>query len=447
MPGNILLVDDEEQLRKLLGRIISLEGFTVREAASLKTSLELLGKGEFDILLCDVRLPDGDGVEFVATVKKNFPFIEIILLTAYGNIPDGVRAMKNGAFDYIVKGDDNDRIIPLLHQAVELARNKKEKAIKVHTTGNESFTGIVGKNEKIIQAIGFAERVAPGNSTVLLLGETGSGKEVFAKFIHERSKRKQQPFIAVNCSAFTRELLEGELFGYKEGAYTGATRDKKGLIEVAAGGTLFLDEIGELPAELQAKLLRVLENGEYIKLGDTKISKANVRIIAATNRKLQEEIEKGNFREDLFYRLNVFTINVPSLRERLDDIPLLADFLLGELAAKNGIAKPSVNKTAMQLMQQYAWKGNVRELKNILERALVLQDNNEILTEHLPFEIQQSSASTNSISLSDVEKQHIKKILQSTGWNKAKAARLLQIGLATLYRKMEEYQIAPDLSK
>ncbi|MEO8404605.1 MAG: sigma-54 dependent transcriptional regulator [Chitinophagaceae bacterium] len=448
MVATVLIIDDEEQLRKLLSRIISLEGFTVTEANSVKAGTEVLLHQSVDVVLCDVRLPDGNGVEFVKTVKTNYPFVEVILLTAYGNIADGIKAMKNGAFDYIVKGDDNNRIIPLLHQALDKALLQKKSAVRVNTKSNLDFASIIGESKAIKKAIDLAQKIAGTDSTVLLLGETGTGKEVFANAIHQSSRRKNNPLVAINCSAFSKELLEGELFGHKAGAFTGAMKDKKGLIEVADGGTLFLDEIGELNIDLQAKLLRVLENGEFIKLGDTKISKANVRIIAATNRDLRKEISSGLFREDLYYRINVFMIELPSLRERKEDIPELAGFFLHRLLEKENRPEVQIASTVIRLLQQYEWKGNIRELKNVMERAAILVEGTEILPEHLPYEIQQQSAGTQKeLSLASVEKHHIEKILQYTGGNKTKAASLLEIGLATLYRKMQEYCISPGLSK
>lgn len=443
MPGSILIVDDEEQLRKLLTRIISLEGFMVMQAGSLKEAIGVLKNSSIDTVLCDVKLRDGNGVEFVKTLKALYPLLEIILLTAHGNIADGVQAIKNGAFDYITKGDDNNRIIPLLYQAIDRFAAQKKSAVTISETTKYDFGSIIGDSKSIKQAIQLAEKISGSDTTVLLLGETGTGKEVFATAIHHNSKRKSKSLVAINCSAFSKDLLEGELFGHKAGAYTGAAMDKDGLIEVADGGTLFLDEIGELHIDLQAKLLRFLENGEYIKLGDTKISKANVRVIAATNRHLKEDMEKGLFREDLFYRLNVFTIDLPTLRERTDDIAALANYFLQKLSVAENKAAPALHKSSLLLLQQYSWKGNIRELKNVLARAVILVDGDEILPEHLPYEIQQQSTTASGLSLSSVEKQHIQKILQHTGGNKAKAARLLEIGLATLYRKMEEYAIIP----
>lgn len=443
MPGRILIIDDEEQLRKLLMRIISLEGFTILEAGSLAEANQLLKRQEPDLVLCDVKLPDGNGVDFVKTVKANHPLIEIILLTAYGNIPDGVQAMKNGAFDYLVKGDDNNKVLPLIYQAIDKVNHQRQSAIKVDHKHSYDFSSIIGESSAIKNAVTLARKVANTDATLLLLGETGTGKEVFANAIHYNSGRNKRSLIAINCSAFTKELLEAELFGYKAGAYTGATKDKKGLIEMADGGTLFLDEIGEMNIDLQAKLLRVLENGEFIKLGDTKVSKANVRLIAATNRDLRTAIGKGEFREDLYYRLNVFTIELPALRERAADIPFLVNYFLQQFAAKQNKTSLRVSNDAMQLLQQYNWKGNIRELKNVLERAVILVDGNEVLPEHLPYEIQkQNTGSSQQLSLAAVERMHIQKILQSTNGNKASAARLLEIGLATLYRKMEEYGLS-----
>ena len=447
MPGNILIIDDEEALRKLLGRIISLEGFHTEQASTLKEGAQILSHKNIDVVLCDVKLPDGNGVDFVKEAKQKYPFNEFILLTAYGNIPDGVQAIKNGAFDYIAKGNDNDRIVPLLHQAMGKVTGQKKPAVKIKDGNTYTFKNIIGESPAIKEAISLATRIAVTDTTVLLLGETGTGKEVFANAIHTNSKRASKSFIAINCSAFTKELLEGEMFGHKAGAFTGATKDKKGLIELADGGTLFLDEIGEMPIDLQAKLLRVLENGQFIKLGDTKTSQVDVRIIAATNRDLVSEIANGNFREDLFYRLNVFAIKLPSLRERTEDIPLLAIHFIHEYAEREKRPPVYLNKEAIQLLQQHSWRGNIRELKNIMQRAVILTDNGEISAAGLPYDIQrESKTGPVSLSLAHAEKNHIEKVLRHTQGNKTRAAELLGIGLTTLYRKMDEYNISPAKS-
>ena len=443
--GTVLLVDDEEKLRSLLSRIIKLEGFTVYEAPTLKSGLRLLEKEAIDIVLCDVKLPDGSGVDFVNTVKLKYPAVEIILLTAYGNIADGVQAMKNGAFDYITKGDDNDRIIPLLNKAFEKVQLQKRITQLEQQVGKKyGFESILGNSSQINEAIFLAKKVAPIHATVLLLGETGTGKEVFAQAIHTGSKRNSKPFMALNCSAFSKELLESEIFGYKAGAFTGAAKDKRGLIEEANTGTLFLDEIGEMPVELQAKLLRVLETGEFIKVGDTKTSKVDVRIIAATNRNLQAEVQEGKFREDLFYRLNVFTITLPALRDRKKDIPVLASHFLKLFAEKTNQRIEGMDKIFLEHLQQHDWKGNIRELKNIIERAVILADGTELTLCNLPLELQTTHNTQQTLSafdLTSVEKLHIQRVLNHTKGNKTETARLLNIGLTTLYRKIEEYHI------
>lgn len=440
----VLIIDDEEKLRNLLARIIILEGYTVVEAGTLKTALKAIEKEDPDIILCDVRLPDGDGVSFISTAKTRAPLSEIILLTAYGNIHDGVQAMKNGAFDYIVKGDDNDKIIPLLSKALEKVQLQKRVQQLENQVGKKySFESITGNSAAIRSAINLAKRVAPTNATVLLLGETGTGKEVFAQAIHNAGNTTNKSFMALNCSAFSKELLESEIFGHKAGAFTGAMKDKKGLIEEADGGTLFLDEIGEMQPDLQSKLLRVLETAEFIKVGDTKSTKVSVRIIAATNRRLEEEVKEGKFREDLFYRLNVFTIQLPSLNDRKEDIPLLAEYYLALFATKMGKRYKGITSSANKILQQHSWKGNIRELKNTIERSVILEDGEWITESSLPLDMQAGIDNTaiNPFDLSVTEKLHIQKVLAYTKGNKTETAKLLNIGLTTLYRKIEEYKL------
>jgi DNA-binding NtrC family response regulator len=444
MSSKILIIDDEEKLRNLLGRLLKLEGYAITKVANLKTAKKAIETDEPDVILCDVKLPDGNGVDFIAEIKQKHPFLEIILLTAYGNIPDGIQAMKNGAFDYITKGDDNDKVIPLLSKAMEKVQLQKRIQHLENLVGKKySFDSIIGKSKAIQDAIALAQKVARTDATVLLLGETGTGKEVFAQAIHNASNRAGKSFIALNCGAFTKDLLESELFGHKAGSFTGAVKDKKGLIEEANGGTLFLDEIGEMPFELQSKLLRVLETGEFIKVGDTKSTKVNVHIIAATNRQLQEQVNKNEFREDLFYRLNVFTIVLPALRERKEDIPLLAAYYTKFFVAKSNSKISGISKEALKVLEAHSWKGNIRELKNVIERAVILESSDQITLEVLPYDIQQSvDNKADSLDLSAMEKKHIQTVLDYANGNKTEAARLLNIGLTTLYRKMEEYGIS-----
>ncbi len=442
--NKVLIVDDEEKLRNLLARIIRLEGIAVTEAGSIKNAVKLIEKEEPDVILCDVKLPDGNGVDFVLDLKKKHPLLEVILLTAYGNIPDGIQAMKNGAFDYITKGDDNDRVIPLLYKAIEKAELRKKVASLEKQVGKKyDFSSITGTSRAIIAAKELAKKVAQTDATVLLTGETGTGKEVFAQAIHNASKRASQSFVAVNCSSFSKELLESEIFGHKEGAFTGAVKDKKGLLEEADKGTFFLDELGEMPLDLQSKLLRVLETSEFIKVGDTKPIRVNVRFIAATNRNLQDEVNRGLFREDLFYRLNVFSIELPPLRDRKSDLLPIASHYLHLFNEKINKKIQGFNDEAQKLLQQHQWKGNIRELKNVVERAVILEEGDLVTADDLPFEFRNTSIASadNSYELAQVTKQHILKVLQHTHGNKTEAARLLNVGLATLYRKMEEYNL------
>lgn len=445
--AKILIIDDEEQLRKLLARIIGLEGYDVAEAADCAEGLRMLRRYEPDVVLCDVKLPDGNGVEMVGRIKEAMPAAEVILLTAYGNIPDGVQAIKNGAFDYITKGDDNNKILPLLSRATEKAQVQRRLArIEDKLSEEHSFDRIIGSSEVLRQAVALARKVAVTDTSVLLTGETGTGKEVFAQAIHHASPRAKGAFVAVNCSAFSRELLESELFGHRAGSFTGATKDKKGLFEEADKGTLFLDEIGEMPVELQAKLLRVLECGEFLKVGETRPTKVDLRIVAATNRDLEKEIAAGNFREDLFFRLSVFCIHLPSLRERPGDIAGYIRFFAEQFADKMGRRIDTIDKEYIAALERHTWHGNVRELRNVVERSLIMAEGNALTADCLAPEFRMPSgggSAPGSLALDDLERHHILKVLEYTKGNKAEAARLLGIGIATLYRKLESYGMKP----
>jgi two-component system NtrC family response regulator len=443
---NILIIDDEEKLRSLLARIVKSEGFEVFEAPDLKSGFKKLEINDIDVILCDVKLPDGNGVDFLQKIKVSFPLTEVILLTAFGKISDGVQAMKNGAFDYIVKGDDNDKIIPLLYKALEKVQlQKKVKQLEKRISDKYSFDSIIGKSKGLEQVIDLAKKVAKTDSTVLLTGETGTGKEVFAQAIHENSNRVGKSFVALNCSTFSKEILESELFGHKQGAFTGAIKDKKGFVEEANGGTLFLDEIGEMPIELQAKLLRVLETNEYIQVGDSTPKKSNFRLIAATNRDLKAESDEHRFRSDLYFRLNIFEINIPPLRERVKDIVLLIHYFVAQFSAKINKKNLVVGDEFLQKLETYHWPGNVRELKNIIERSVILANDDVLTIDVLPYEMQHQVDKINktlsAFSMQSIEKLHIQKVLNYTKGNKAETARLLEIGIATLYRKLEEYNI------
>lgn len=441
----VLIIDDERQILSLLSRIIGLEGYDVLQAASCKTGLKQLEQSEPEVILCDVCLPDGNGVELVTEIKRRCPQSEIILLTAHGNIPDGVQAIKSGAFDYITKGDDNNKIIPLISRAMEKAQQNKLLVRELKQTEKKyTFDTIIGKSKAIQDAIELAKKVSVTDVPVLLTGETGTGKEVFSQAIHQNSARGNKSFVAINCSSFSKELLESEMFGYKVGSFTGAIKDKKGLFEEANNGTIFLDEIGEMAFDLQAKLLRILECGEFIKIGDTKPTRTNVRIIAATNRDLPKEIAEGRFREDLFYRLSVFQIHLPPLRERITDLELHIKAFVDLFSAKMNKQIKSITPEYQNILKQHPWKGNVRELRNVIERSIIIADAGELCINALPLDMQypgnnSAVSSYSGFDLSGVEKLHIRKVLQYTGGNKTETSRLLGIGLTTLYRKIDEY--------
>lgn len=438
--ANILVIDDEENLRKLLARVIELEGYVVIQASNVKEAIRILNKENIHVVVSDARLPDGNGVELTTRIRKEYPGVEVIVLTAYGTIQDGVNAIKNGAFDYLTKGDHQEKIIPLLNKAAERAvLQQKVLTLESQLQDKFGFDNILGESIKLKECISLARKVSSTDTNVLLLGETGTGKEVFAQAIHYESLRKRKPFVALNCSAFPKDLLESELFGHVEGAFTGATKSKKGYVEEANEGTLFLDEIGEMDIELQAKLLRILEAGEFYRVGDSKVQKVNVRFIAATNRNLEKEAEAARFRKDLFYRLSVFTIALPPLRERTEDIPVLAKYFIRQFSLKTNKNDPDVSPEFIKALQQHFWKGNIRELKNIIERSVILTDNKLDLSV-LPadFNVDEDGSFTD---LATVEKNHIRKILSYASGNKTQAAKLLGIGLTTLYQKIKDYNL------
>ncbi|QCR21802.1 sigma-54 dependent transcriptional regulator [Pontibacter sp. SGAir0037] len=445
----LLLIDDENNLRQVLARVLELEGYHVWQARTAREGCELLEShsDEVEVVLSDVKLPDDNGLNILRKVKEKYPLPEVILMTAYGTIQDGVNAMKLGAFDYITKGDNDEQLLVTVARAADKARLRKRVAeLEKQVEPKNTLDTIIGHTPALKQAKELTARVAVTDATVLLEGETGVGKELFAQAIHSTSPRRSKPFVAVNCSAFPKDLLESEIFGYKKGAFTGAIADKKGLFEEANGGTMFLDEIGEMPPELQAKFLRVLETQTFTKLGDTKPVRINVRLVAATNRDLKAEAEAGHFRYDLYYRLSVFKIRVPTLRERQADIPLLAHHFLQLYNVKMNRRLQGMSEEFMQKLKSYPWKGNIRELKNVIERAVILADEDTLTPEHMPAEFWTAApspeAAESDTSLSTIERNHILRILEQCGGNKTEAARRLHIGLTTLYRKLQEYGLS-----
>ncbi|ULQ55100.1 sigma-54 dependent transcriptional regulator [Flavihumibacter rivuli] len=439
---SILIVDDELKLRQLYSRVIGMEGYQVLEAGNCKEAMKVLGgHGEIRVILTDVKLPDGNGIDLVPVIREKFPNAVVIVMTAYATIADGVEAMRRGAFDYLVKGDDNDKLIPVLARAFAFAElSSKVEQLEKKIGEPYHFDQIIGDSPAIKEAKQLARKVAPTEATVLLQGETGVGKELFAQAIHYASSRSKGNFVAINCSAFPADLLESELFGYAKGAFTGADKDKKGLFQEAHGGTLFLDEIGEMPMSLQAKLLRVLETMEFNRLGDSKPTKVDIRIIAATNRSLNRPEDTLNFRPDLYFRISAFTIQIPSLRDRLSDIEMLANQFLTRYNKANRKKIRSISKDALDCLRSYSWRGNVRELKNIIERAVILCEEDSLTINDLPADLKEAAADAReSYSLANMEKLHIRKVLSLVKGNKTRAAELLGIGIATLYRKIEEY--------
>ncbi|EMR04796.1 sigma-54-dependent transcriptional regulator [Cesiribacter andamanensis] len=445
--GTILLVEDDADCRLLYSKTMQAEGFEVILAESSQKAFKLLKERDIDLVLSDVNLAHINGLELIGRYKELNPFAEVIMLTAYGSVKDGVQAIKTGAYDYLIKGEDNKRLLPMLQRAIDKVRlHKRLHRLEQQVGQHYTFQEVIGKSEPLQQAISMARQVAGTNATVLLLGETGTGKEIFARAIHAASTRAKAAFVALNCSAFGKELLESELFGHKAGSFTGATHDKKGLFEEAHGGTLFLDEIGEMPLELQAKLLRVLETSTFIKVGDTKTSRVDVRIIAATNKKLANA-HNAQFRPDLYYRLSVFEINLPPLRERKEDIPLLARAFMahfGQITQKKIVG---MSREFEEQLMRYPWKGNIRELRNVIERAVILTDGSLLDEAVLPYEVkfgpslEEQLQESNQFDLAFVERTHIQRVLKLTRGNKAKTARMLNIGLSTLYRKLSEYNL------
>jgi two-component system, NtrC family, response regulator len=442
---NVLIIDDEKELRTLLTRLLSLEGYKVFEASDGEEGLKTLNQEEIHVVISDVKLPGISGIDLVPKIKEINPLIEIIVLTAYGTIEDGVTAIKRGAFDYITKGDEDNKIIIAVERAMEKAKmSQRIEHLEKRVTEKYSFDNIIGQSLKIREAVNLAKRAAETDVTVLLTGETGVGKEIFAQAIHYESSRGKNSFVPINCSAISKELLESEMFGYKAGAFTGAVKNKKGLFEEANEGTIFLDEIGEMDISLQSKILRVLETNSFIKSGDTKPTQVNVRVIAATNKNLNLEIEKGKFRPDLFYRINTMKIEIPSLMARKEDIHLFIKYFVRFYSQHMNKNISEIDEECIRKLQGYNFPGNIRELRNIIERAVILTDGNVLLPSSLPNDLfyeNKSYSTPMTEKLDEVEKLHILKVLEETEGNKTRTAELLGIGLTTLYRKLKEYQI------
>ena len=438
----ILVVDDEAAMRESLKDWLMEDGYEVDLASGGEDAIAMALGQNYEVILLDLKMPGMDGLEALERLKEIRPEADIIMMTAYATIDTAVQAMKQGAFDYLVKPFDPDQIEMLIKKIVEhkelvleniLLRKKLEERYQ--------YDEIIGKSEAMQEIFDLITRVAPTDSTVLITGESGTGKELIAQAIHGNSNRCFMPFIAVSCGALPDSLLESELFGYEKGAFTGAEHTKRGRFEMADKGTLFLDEIGDISLKTQVDLLRVLQQKEFRRLGGEEMINVDVRILAATNRDLKEAIKEDRFREDLFYRLNVISIHVPPLRERKEDIPLLANAFVLKYCLEMNKEERKISPSALKLLTDYGWPGNVRELENIIERALVIGQGKEIVVDDLPFTKKDLGTGEFPRSLKSMEKMHIERVLTETDWNISRAARELDIDRQTLYNKIEKYKV------
>jgi DNA-binding NtrC family response regulator len=448
--GVILVVEDDEMARRNLEHILRREGYEVVTAPSGERALTLLDQREFDLVLTDLKMKQVDGLQVLAKVRADQPRTEVIMITAYATVDTAVEAMRLGAYHYIPKPYKIDLVRKIVREAILKRRlyleNLALKQTLAELTGQDSRQ-MIGTSEAINRVRKLIERVAPTDSNVLIIGETGTGKELTARSIHQHSHRRSEPFVAFNCGAFNEELLANELFGHEKDAFTGATTAKVGLIEAADKGTVFLDEIGDMPLNMQVKLLRVIEEREVLRVGGTTPRPVDVRFLAATARDLRREIEPGRFRNDLYYRLNVVTIHLPPLAELGDDIPLLVQHFLAQKNEQTGKNLKGVDPEAMDILRGYSWPGNVRELENVIERAVVLATDETIRVQDLPTDLLELAVETyrrsgaHPPSLQEQEIKYIKWVLDRTAWNKTKAAEILGIDRASLWRKLKRYDL------
>ena len=442
----ILIVDDEESHRLMLRAHLEQEGFSTVEAIDGEEAIAKVAERNVDLILMDIRMPRLDGMEALLRIKRANPAIPVIMMTAYGSIDSAVKALQAGATDYLTKPLDSNELIVKVHKALRYHQLEEENVLYREQLGIRfDFSRIIGKSARMRELFDMLATVAPTEATVLLLGESGTGKEIIANAIHQNSPRRERPYIKVNCAALPETLLESELFGHEKGAFTGAIEKKKGRFERADGGTIFLDEIGEMSLTTQTKILRVLQEREFEPVGGTKTIKVDVRIIAATNKNLEDEVKRGKFREDLYYRINVVPITIPPLRERAEDVPLLAAHFLRLYGEKNKRMLKGFADGVMDALMRYDWPGNVRELENIVERTVIMSRGDTITFADLPPAIagaQGTAIQTSpAISLKDVERETIIKALQQTEGNRTKAAVLLGITRKTLQNKIKEYGI------
>lgn len=447
MLAKILIVDDEKPIRDSLKMVLAEEGFTTDAAGDGEEALLKIQENSYDIVITDIKMPKLDGMQLLEAVSKISPETFFIIMTAYASVKTAIDALRHGAFDYLIKPVEFEDVIIRVKRLIDYKKLAAEnKSLRQRISSDSGFTNLIGKSEPMKKVFDVISQVAPTNSNVLIYGKSGTGKELVAKAIHYNSARKEKIFLPINCGAISENLIESELFGHKKGSFTGASDDKTGLFKVADGGTLFLDEIGELPLNLQVKLLRAIEDREFIPVGGIKPVSTDVRIIAATNQDLFEKTKTNEFREDLYYRLNVIEIKLPTLNERTEDIPLLVNHFIDKFSKEMGKKILGVDNETMKVLLTHDWRGGVRELENVIERAMIFASKENIkaedLAEHVRGRsIQEGYPDVLKEAMKDFEKEHILKTIRKFDFNKEEAAKALEIGLSSLYRKMDELGI------
>lgn len=448
--GTILIIDDEPNTIKVISAILKKEGYDVHSARSAEEALDKTTKHVFDAVISDYRLPGMNGMQFVDEIKDKGYQMPIVMLTAYGTIEKAVEAMRKGAFNYLIKPVNPDELITVMREAITKNRLIVENiSLKSQLKERFSYKNIVGKSIVMQDIYNLIDTVAKSDSNILITGESGTGKELFARAIHMESLRANEQFVPIDCTSLSEQLLESELFGFEKGAFTGAYERKKGRIEIANGGTVFLDEIGELPFGIQKKFLRFIQEREFLRVGGSTRIKVDVRIIAATNRNLEEEIIRGSFREDLFYRLNVVKISIPPLRERKEDIPFLSAHFLKKFNRKNNKSISAIDNEVLSVFMDYNWQGNVRELENVIERAVVLCQKDIITIKYLPksireLHISETQKNGHDLNLMETEKRLLLRSLEKTSWNQTKSAMILGISRKQLRTKMKHHGLLPE---
>lgn len=436
----ILIIDDEPILRESLQAWLERDGYSIEAVSSGEEGLERVKETSFDLLFLDLKLEDIDGIQVLSRIKEDDPDTAVVMITAYGSVPSAVEAMKQGAEDYLLKPFEPEELSLLIEKILShKARERENIYLREEQRERSRFESLLGQSEAMQEIFNFIEDIAPSESTVLITGETGTGKELAAKAIHATSRRCEGPFVAVNCGSLPEQLMESELFGYEQGAFTDAKQSKKGRLELANTGTLFLDEVGEIGPRMQIDLLRILEERSFTRLGGTRPIKADFRVIAASNRDLARAVREGGFREDLYYRLNVISLEMPPLRKRKEDIPLLAEHFLARFRQETKKEIEHINREALDLMMLYDWPGNVRELENAIERAVVVSKSKNIQPEDLPISSEPEICGQGS--LQEMERAHIQHVLKQNDWNITRSARVLGIDRSTLYKKLRRYNL------